>query len=85
MENEQVEKLLNEQLGLAEVHVKSEGTHYNIIAVDESFDGLSRVKKQQKIYAPLRALIEDGTIHAVSIKAYTPQEWTREKKFNLPS
>ncbi|MCJ8268056.1 MAG: BolA family transcriptional regulator [Psychrosphaera sp.] len=82
MENEQVEKLLNEKLGLAEVHVKSEGTHYNIIAVDECFDGLSRVKKQQKIYGPLSALIEDGTIHAVSIKAYTPKEWVREKKFN---
>ncbi len=85
MESTDVEKLLNEQLALAEVHVKSEGTHYNIIAVDDCFDGMSRVKKQQTIYAPLKALIEDGTIHAVSIKAYTPQEWTREKKFNMPS
>jgi acid stress-induced BolA-like protein IbaG/YrbA len=85
MENTQIESLLNEQVGLAEVHVKSEGTHYNIIAVDDCFDGMSRVKKQQTIYGPLKALIEDGTIHAVSIKAYTVKEWTREKKFNLPS
>jgi acid stress-induced BolA-like protein IbaG/YrbA len=82
MENEQVEQLLKDQLGLAEVQVKSEGSHYSIIAVDECFDGLSRVKQQQKVMGPLKDLIAKNTIHAVSIKTYTPQQWKREKLFN---
>lgn len=85
MENAQIEQLLQQNLDLAEVHVKSEGTHFTIMAIGDCFDGLSRVKQQQKVYKPLEDIIADGTMHAVSIKAYTPEQWAREKKFNLPS
>ncbi|BBN80310.1 hypothetical protein PA25_02950 [Pseudoalteromonas sp. A25] len=84
METNQVETLLKETLSLEEVIVKANGSHYEVIAVGECFDGLSRVKKQQLVYGPLMASISDGTIHAVSIKAFTPTEWQRERKFILP-
>ena len=45
MENQQIEALLKEELGLAEVHVTSDGSHFQIIAVSDQFDGMSRVKK----------------------------------------
>ena len=48
----------------------------------EMFDGMSRVKKQQAIYAPLMEYIADNRIHALSIKAFTPQEWARDRKLN---
>ncbi|MFT4924334.1 MAG: acid stress-induced BolA-like protein IbaG/YrbA [Phenylobacterium sp.] len=82
MENAQIENLLKETLPLDEVKVTSEGTHFSVLAVGECFDGVSRVKKQQLVYAPLKELIADGTMHAVSIKAFTPSEWQREKNFN---
>lgn len=85
VDNAVIEQLLMQQLALAEVYVKSEGSHFNIIAVGECFDGLSRVKKQQAVYKPLQQMIADNVMHAVSIKAYTPTQWEREKKFNLPS
>ncbi|MFC3033018.1 BolA family protein [Pseudoalteromonas fenneropenaei] len=84
METTQVEALLREQLTLDEVIVKANGNHYEVIAVGECFDGLSRVKKQQLIYGPLMQTIKEGTIHALSIKAFTPTEWRRERKFILP-
>ena len=83
--NADVEKLLTDELGLAEVYVSSEGNHFNIIAVGECFADLSRVKKQQVVYAPLKELIAANTIHAVTIKSFTPEQWVREKQFNLPS
>ena len=55
-----------------------------MVAVGDCFDGLSRVKKQQLVYGPLMSTISDGTIHAVSIRAFTPTEWKREQKFILP-
>ncbi|QIZ77881.1 BolA family protein [Ferrimonas lipolytica] len=82
MELNEIEQRLNEALQLTEIKVSSEGTHYKIIAVGESFDGLSRVKRQQAIYAPLADKITDGTLHALTIKAFTPAEWQREKLFN---
>ena len=48
----------------------------------EMFDGMSRVKKQQSVYGPLMEFIADNRIHAVSIKAYTPAEWERDRKLN---
>ncbi|MCT8155287.1 BolA/IbaG family iron-sulfur metabolism protein [Klebsiella aerogenes] len=55
---------------------------FQILAVGEMFDGMSRVKKQQAIYAPLMEYIADNRIHALSIKAFTPQEWARDRKLN---
>jgi acid stress-induced BolA-like protein IbaG/YrbA len=43
---------------------------------------MSRVKKQQAVYAPLMEYIADNRIHALSIKAFTPQEWARDRKLN---
>ncbi|GAD78669.1 BolA family iron metabolism protein IbaG [Vibrio ezurae] len=80
MDSTQVKKLLDEALQLAEIHVKGEGSHFEVIAVDASFEGMSRVKKQQFIYAPLMEYIQRNDIHALSIKAFTPEEWQRDKK-----
>ena len=80
MDNAKVQQILDQALSLQEVHVKGEGSHYEVVAVDACFDGMSRVKKQQLIYAPLMEFIQRNDIHAVSIKAFTPDEWARDKK-----
>lgn len=82
MTNDEIATMLKETLSLQDVKVKSEGTHFQIIAIDNKFEEMSRVKKQQYVYSPLSDLIADGTIHAVSIKTFTEQQWQREKLFN---
>ena len=84
MDISQIEQLLTEQLQLSEVRVTAEGSHYAVIAVGDCFADVSRVKQQQMVYAPLMAAIADGSIHAVSIKTFTPQQWRREKLLNPP-
>ncbi|MEX1222844.1 MAG: BolA family protein [Idiomarina sp.] len=85
MDSEQIEKLLNDALDLTEVLVKTDGSHATITVVGEAFEGLSRVKQQQLVYRPLNEHIASGAIHAVSIKAYTPTQWQREKKLQMLS
>ena len=85
MTNEQIELLLKEALNLTEVHVQSEGTHYKIIAVSDEFDSMTRVKRQQAVYAPLKDKIADGSLHAVTIKTFTESQWQRERMFNMPT
>ena len=80
MDSAKVQQILEEALNLEELHVKGEGSHYEVVAVDASFEGMSRVKKQQLIYAPLMEYIQRNDIHAVSIKAYSPEEWARDEK-----
>ncbi|MCC2617839.1 BolA family transcriptional regulator [Aestuariibacter halophilus] len=84
MDTKAIEDLLKTTLELDEVHVTSDGSHFQIIAVSEQFDGMSRVKKQQMIYAPLADKIADGSMHALSIKTFTPTQWQRERLFNQP-
>ena len=78
MENNEIQSVLMNALSLQEVHVSGDGSHFQVIAVGELFDGMSRVKKQQTVME----YIADNRIHAVSIKAYTPAEWARDRKLN---
>ncbi len=80
MDCTQLKEILDQALNLQEIHCKGEGSHYEVIAVDECFESMSRVKKQQLIYGPLMEYIKRNDVHAVSIKAFTPEEWARDKK-----
>ncbi|MCH8501259.1 MAG: BolA family transcriptional regulator [Aliidiomarina sp.] len=84
MDPKDIEVRLKDAIDLTEVHVTGENSHYQVIAVGEVFADLSRVKQQQLIYAPLQDKIADGSIHALTIKAYTPEKWRREKLLNMP-
>lgn len=78
MDASQVEALIKEQHPELDLLVETDGYYYQVRAVGEAFDGLNAVKRQQLIYACLNAQIVDGTIHAVIIKAYTPEEWAQQ-------
>lgn len=50
-----------------------QGGHFEVTVVSEQFAGLSLVKRHQLIYAAVQDLM--GTeVHALSIKAHTPEE-----------
>ncbi|PSJ40151.1 BolA family protein [Zobellella taiwanensis] len=83
--NNEVERLLREALPLDELHVKSEGSHFQVIAVSGAFADMSRLKRQQAINGPLMELIAQNAIHALTVKTFTPEQWAREKKFLMPS
>ena len=71
---EDIEARLREELDAAEVAVEGTGNRFEIDVVSEEFEGLSRVKRQQLVYAAIDDLIASGAIHAVTIKAATPAE-----------
>ncbi|MGP4123585.1 MAG: BolA family iron metabolism protein IbaG [Sodalis sp. (in: enterobacteria)] len=82
MKTSEIKAVLMKSLALDEVEVSGEGNHFQIIAVSTQFAGMSRLKKQQTIYAPLMEYISDNRIHALSIKAYSPEEWKCDRKLN---
>ncbi|HUH37134.1 MAG TPA: BolA family protein [Spongiibacteraceae bacterium] len=74
MQAEEVRQLLVAALPDCEVEVQGDGSHFDIRVVGEVFAGMNRVKRQQHVYAGLKAQIADGSIHAVNIKALTADE-----------
>lgn len=79
MDAQTVKGLLQNQLPDCEFHVQGEGSNYNIAAIGDVFKGLRPVKKQQLVYAALSAHIADGSIHAVNIRTYTPEQWQAQR------
>ena len=75
MDADSVQQLVNRHLDNCDVTVQGEGNHFEILAVGEVFAGLRPVAKQQLVYAALGDQIADGSIHAVNIKTFTPEEW----------
>lgn len=82
MENNEIYSKLMQALPLQEAHVSGDGSHFQVIVVGEMFSDMSRVKQQQAVYAPLMEFIADNRIHALSIRAYTPAQWQRDRKLH---
>jgi acid stress-induced BolA-like protein IbaG/YrbA len=75
MDADSVQQLVNRHLDNCEVSVEGQGNHFDILVVGEVFAGLRPVAKQQLVYAALGEQIADGSIHAVNIKTFTPEQW----------
>lgn len=74
MNAQSLETLVASHLDDCDVTVTEQGGHYTIIAIGSRFEGLRPVQRQQAVYAAVAELIAAGTIHAVNIRALTPQE-----------
>ena len=48
-------------------------THFHVRLVSQTFEGLSRVERQRRIYAALKDELA-GPVHALSLAAFTPAE-----------
>lgn len=75
MSPEALQVFLAEKLSDCQVAVESDGHTYHFTVIGDAFEGLNAVKRQQYVYAALNEKIADGSVHAVSIKTYTPAQW----------
>jgi acid stress-induced BolA-like protein IbaG/YrbA len=75
MTPQQIEELIRKALPRAQVEVRSDdNTHFAARLVGPEFDGLRLLARHQLVYRALGASM-GGEIHALTIEAYTPQEW----------
>ena len=51
-------------------------THFKVVVVSENFVDLGRLHRHQQINMLLADELE-GSVHALSIHAFTPKEWSR--------
>jgi acid stress-induced BolA-like protein IbaG/YrbA len=48
--------------------------HFQVTVVSPTFEGRSLVERHQLVQGPLKPLIDDGRIHALSLKTLTPAQ-----------
>ena len=78
MQPDEIKKLIASNLPDSVVTVTGDGRHFEAIVISESFSGKSPLARQRAVYQTLGDNINNGNIHALTIKARTPDEWKKE-------
>lgn len=79
MQPEEIKRLIEKGLSEAEVRVSGDGRHFEAVVVSDAFSGKSTLEQHRMVYAALGDRFDTDSVHALSIKTYTPAEWERFK------
>ena len=89
MRNQRLSDKLTSELSPIFLHIEDESgnhsvpegseSHFKVVVVSPTFEGLVKIARHQKIYAVLADELKSG-LHALSIRAYTAAEWDKEKR-----
>jgi len=75
VEPEAIKALIEDGLEQAEARIRSaDNTHYEAIVIAADFAGKRPIARHQLVYGCLGKLM-GNEIHAMSIQAFTPDEW----------
>ncbi len=77
METAEVKAIIEAGIDNSEATVTADGNKYTAVVVSDVFEGMSMVAEQKMVYALLNEHIQSGAIHALTIKAYTPEEFAK--------
>ena len=78
METTQIKALIESGLPGAHVAVSGGDGKYETTVISERFSDMPAVKRHQTVYATLAEHIASGALHALTIRAYTPDEASSE-------
>ena len=73
---ERVRERLEEHFGeMVEVRdLTGTDNHFEVRVVSPEFEGKTPIERHKLVYAPLRDWIDDDTVHALSVRAFTPAQ-----------
>ena len=74
MDTQQIENLIQAGIPDAEVTVSGGEGKFEATVISNAFEGLIPVKRHQLVYATVREQIADGSLHALTIRPFTPDE-----------
>lgn len=61
-------------LSCEHLEVRGDGRHWEAVIVSPAFEGLSRVRRHQLVYAALGERMREE-VHALSMTTLTPAQW----------
>lgn len=70
-----IENLIRESIPDAQVTIedlRGDGDHYAAMVISAAFEGISRVKQHQMVYAALQGRM-GGELHALALQTATPK------------
>ena len=74
MDPQQIQNLIQAGLPDAKIAVSGGEGKFEATIISPAFEGMPTVKRHQLIYRTVRAQIDDGSVHALTIRPLTPDE-----------
>jgi len=75
---EQIKKMLLTSIAASEIIVNStDNVHFQVTIISNDFIEKKPIERQRLVYTALGDNISNGTIHALSLKTHTEQEWLK--------
>jgi acid stress-induced BolA-like protein IbaG/YrbA len=71
---DEISQKIHATIEATSVRVTLDGNRAVIEVVSSQFADMSRVQKQQAVYACIQEYLADGRLHAVTIKAEVPED-----------
>ena len=76
MTADQLKALIAAGLPCEHLHLEGDGRHWFATIVSPAFEGLRPIARHQRVYATLGERLKTDEVHALSMKTFTPAEWS---------
>ncbi len=76
MTADQLKTIIAAGMACDHLDLEGDGRHWYATIVSTAFEGKRPIARHQMVYATLGAKIYNDEVHALSMKTYTPTEWS---------
>lgn len=76
MTAEELKTLISADLPCEHIALEGDGRHWFATIVSPAFDGMRPIQRHQRVYATLGNRMQSDEVHALSMKTFTPAEWS---------
>jgi acid stress-induced BolA-like protein IbaG/YrbA len=76
MTADQIQHLIQAGIACDHCHIQGDGRHWYATIVSAAFEGKRLIQRHQLVYSSLGNRMQTDEIHALSMKTYTPVEWS---------
>ncbi|MDP2000778.1 MAG: BolA family protein [Rhodoferax sp.] len=76
MTADQLKTIIAAGMACDHLDLEGDGRHWYATIVSAAFEGKRPIARHQMVYATLGTKIYNDEVHALSMKTYTPTEWS---------
>jgi acid stress-induced BolA-like protein IbaG/YrbA len=80
MTADELKSIIASGLACEHLELEGDGRHWYATVVSPEFEGKRSIVRHQRVYATLGAKIRNDEVHALSMKTFTPAEWSARSR-----
>ena len=80
MTADQLKDIITAHLACEHIALEGDGRHWYATIVSSEFEGQRTLQRQRRVYATLGDRLKTDEVHALSMKTFTPEEWSAQAR-----